>query len=248
MAFIEGRNLEKRVDEGPLELDEALAITTQIGQGLEAAHRAGVVHRDIKPANIMWSPEADSWVGVKILDFGLAQLAHLSRITKTDTTVGTVAYMAPEQTKSPDVDHRADIWSLGVMLYEMVTERLPFQGSRDQAVIYSIVHEDYEPIARLRAEVPAELDHVISKALAKDPDERYQHVEEMVVDLRGLPRHAESQSGPVEATKRPPRVLRREALAGPRRQRLRSTTPSSSTLRGGKRLLWLAAAVGERNQ
>ncbi len=96
-----------------MELDQALAIATQIAQGLEAAHRKGVVHRDIKPANIMGSAAAQSSAGVKILDFGLAQLAHLSKITKTDSTVGTVAYMAPEQTKSPDVDHRADIWSLG---------------------------------------------------------------------------------------------------------------------------------------
>ena len=220
MAFIEGRNLEKKLDEGSLELDEALAIAVQIGRGLEAAHRAGVVHRDIKPANIMWSRAAHSSVGIKILDFGLAQLAHLSRITKTDATVGTVAYMAPEQTKSPDVDHRADIWSLGVLLYEMVTGRLPFQGSRDQAVIYSIVHEEYEPIAGLRAGVPAELDHVISKALAKDPDERYQQVGEMLADLRAGGPETEAQSDSAKPARQPAAAAHQETIAPTRRKRL----------------------------
>ncbi len=202
-----------------MELDEALAIATQIAQGLEAAHRAGVVHRDIKPANIMWSAAAGTLAGVKILDFGLAQLAHLSKITKTDSTVGTVAYMSPEQTKSPDVDHRADTWSLGVLLYEMVTGRLPFQGSRDQAVIYSIVHEDYEPIAGLRPEVPAELDRIVAKALEKDPDDRYQQVGEMLADLRAGGRETEAPGDFAQPGRQPAKALRPGAEARSRRRR-----------------------------
>ena len=218
MAFIEGRNLEKKLDEDPLELDEALAIATQIAQGLEAAHRRGVVHRDIKPANIMWSAAAGTLAGVKILDFGLAQLAQVSKITETDSTVGTVGYMAPEQTKSPDVDHRADIWSLGVLLYEMVTGRPPFQGSRDQAVIYSIVHEDYEPIAGLRPEVPAELDRIVAKALEKDPDNRYQQVGEMLADLRADGRENEAPGDFAQPGRQPAKAPRPEAVARPQRR------------------------------
>ena len=218
MAFIEGRNLEKKLDEDPLELDEALAIATQIAQGLEAAHHRGVVHRDIKPANIMWSAAAGTLAGVKILDFGLAQLAQLSKITETDSTVGTVGYMAPEQTKSPDVDHRADIWSLGVLLYEMVTGRPPFQGSRDQAVIYSIVHEDYEPIAGLRPEVPAELDRIVAKALEKDPDNRYQQVGEMLADLRADGRENEAPGDFAQPGRQPAKAPRPEAVARPQRR------------------------------
>ena len=219
MAFIEGRDLEKKLDEGRLALDEALHVATQIGQGLEAAHRRDVVHRDIKPSNIMCSPAPGSPSNVTILDFGLAQLAHLSKITKPDSTVGTVAYMAPEQTKTPDVDHRADIWSLGVLLYEMVTGRAPFQGSRDQAVIYSIVHEDYEPIAGLRPEVPAELDRIVAKALEKDPDDRYQQVGEMLADLRAGGRESEAPGDFAQPGRQPAKAPRPEVEARSRRRR-----------------------------
>ena len=193
MAFIEGQSLKEKIDERPLKLDEALDLAIQTARGLEAAHKKGIVHRDIKPANLMRTGEGT----VKIMDFGLAQLAGRTKLTKTGSSLGTPAYMSPEQTLGQKTDQRSDIWSLGVVLYEMVTGQLPFKGDVEATVAYSIVNEDQEPLTALRTGVPVELDRVVGKALAKNPDERYQHIEEMAVDLRAIsrtlnesPRHA----------------------------------------------------------
>ena len=132
---------------------------------------------------------------VKIMDFGLAQLAERSQLTKTATILGTPAYMSPEQARRQRTDRRTDIWSLGVVIYEMVTGRLPFEGERDQAVLYAITTEEPEPITGLRVGVPVELDRIVGKALAKKPEERYQHVEEMIVDLRALGKHGSIGAG-----------------------------------------------------
>ena len=188
MAFLEGQTLKDKIAERPLKLDEALDIAVQTAQGLKAAHQNEVVHRDIKPANLMLTEEGQ----VKIMDFGLAQLADRSRLTKTTTMLGTPAYMSPEQSQRLPTDRRTDIWSLGVVIYEMVTGRLPFEGERQEAVLYAIGAEDPEPITALRVGVPTELDRIVGKAMAKSPDERYQHVEEMIVDLRGLSHKLES--------------------------------------------------------
>ena len=129
---------------------------------------------------------------LKVMDFGLAQLAERSRLTKTATILGTPAYMSPEQAQRQPTDRRADIWSLGVVIYEMVTGKSPFEGEREHAVLYAIANEDPEPITALRAGLPMELELIVGKALAKDKEERYQHVEEMIVDLRGLKKSQES--------------------------------------------------------
>ena len=182
MAYIEGQTVKDKIGERPLKLDEALDIAAQTAQGLQAAHEKGVVHRDIKSANLMVTPRGQ----VKIMDFGLAQLAERSQLTKTATILGTPAYMSPEQTKRLPTDRRTDIWSLGVVIYEMVTGKLPFEGERQEAVLYAIGAEDPEPITALRAGLPMELEWIVGKAMAKDVGERYQHVEEVLVDLKSL--------------------------------------------------------------
>ena len=182
MAFVEGQSVKQKIEARPLKLDEALDIAIQTAQGLKAAHQKEIVHRDIKPANLMLTGEGQ----VKVMDFGLAQLAEQSRLTKTATMLGTPAYMSPEQTRRLPTDRRADVWSLGVVIYEMVTGCLPFEGERQEAVLYAIGNEEPEPPTALRSRVPLELDRIVEKALAKSPDERYQHVEEMIVDLKSL--------------------------------------------------------------
>ncbi|MDA1313363.1 MAG: serine/threonine-protein kinase [Acidobacteria bacterium] len=145
MAFLEGEGLDKKIEEGPLQLKDALDIAIQTAKGLQAANGKGIVHRDIKPANLMIGPDGH----VTIMDFGLAQLADRSKLTRMDETMGTVTYMSPEQTYGMDVDHRTDIWSLGVVIYEMVTGQQPFKGHYDKAVMYSITNEQPEPITAL---------------------------------------------------------------------------------------------------
>ena len=197
MDFYEGATLKKKIDNGPLPLEKAIDTATQIAQGLGCAHEAGIVHRDIKPANVMITNRDE----VKILDFGLAKLAGRTKLTKEDTTLGTVAYMSPEQAQGVEVDHRGDIWALGAVLYEMVTGRQPFAGDYEQAVVYSIMNEEPEPVTGLRTGVPLELERIASKALAKKPDERYQHVDEMIVDLKAVHKAFKSQGAKTQKTR-----------------------------------------------
>ena len=182
MAFIEGESLEARIEQGPLPLKDALEIGRQVAEGLEAAHEKGVVHRDVKPANVM----VDAKGRATIMDFGLAHLTEASRLTKTDQTMGTVAYMSPEQAQGMEVDNRSDIWALGVVLYEMVRGQRPFQGEYDQALLFEIVHQEPEPLTGVRAGVPMELEFAVAKCLAKDAQDRYGHADEIAKDLRTL--------------------------------------------------------------
>ena len=182
MAFIDGPVLAKKIKERPLKLAEAFDLASQICEGLKEAHEQGVTHRDIKPANIMLTLKGK----VKITDFGLAHLSGRSKLTKSGTTLGTPAYMSPEQALGNTTDQRTDVWAAGVVLYEMVAGRLPFASDYQQATIYSIINEAPEPLTALRTGLPTDLDRVISKALGKKPDERYQHIDELLVDLRRL--------------------------------------------------------------
>jgi len=182
MEIIKGENLKEKIAKGPLKLDEAMRIATEVADGLHEAHEHKIVHRDIKPANIMLTSKGQC----KIMDFGLAKMAQATLVTKEGTTLGTAAYMSPEQAQGVVVDHRAHIWSLGVVLYEMLTGQLPFKGDYESAVTYSILHEDPEPVTALRSGIPMELERVVNKALEKNADERYQNVEDMLVDLKAL--------------------------------------------------------------
>jgi TolB-like protein/tRNA A-37 threonylcarbamoyl transferase component Bud32 len=182
MAYIEGQSLKEKIESGPMELDEALRIATQVAQGLQMAHKKGVVHRDIKSANIMVTEDKQA----KIMDFGLARMTGGTLLTQEGVTMGTIAYMSPEQAQGEEVDHRTDIWSLGVVLYEMFTGQLPFMGEHDQAVVYSILNKKPKPITELRSEIPVSIGQVVDKALEKNPDKRYQQVEELLDDLKSI--------------------------------------------------------------
>lgn len=184
MAYLEGRSLGEIVGSGPMRLDEAMTLAIQIGEGLAAAHEKGVVHRDIKPANVVITPKGQA----KIMDFGLAKSSRGVVVTQASATLGTVAYMSPEQARSGEVDGRTDIYSLGAVLYEMVAGRRPFLGDYEQAVIYSILNSKPEPVSALRTGVPLELERVILRCLEKNPDDRYQTAADLVSDLRRVRR------------------------------------------------------------
>ncbi len=182
MALLEGESLEDRIGNGPLALKDAIDIGRQITEGLEAAHDKGVVHRDIKPANVM----VDAKGRATIMDFGLARLSEASLLTRGDQTVGTAAYMSPDQLQGGEVDHRTDIWAVGCVLYEMVAGARAFKGEYQQALAYEIVSQEPEPLTGVRSGVPIELEFIVGKCLAKDAADRYQHANEIAVDLRTL--------------------------------------------------------------
>jgi len=208
MACYDGESLKNHIQRGPLKLETAIQIVCEIADGLHEAHQKEIVHRDIKPANIMITARGT----VKIMDFGLAKLRGQTKLTKSGTTLGTVAYMSPEQARNQDVDHRTDIWSLGVILYELVTGQLPFQGDYEQAVLYSILSEEPEPLTGLRSGVPLALELIVTKALQKDPQHRYQHVDEMLVDLKNLENQRLSSTTALKQI--PPSNLKKWVLLG----------------------------------
>ena len=180
MECVDGESLKVRIGEGPFDIGDAIDISIRIAEGLLEAHAMGIVHRDIKPGNIMLTPGGQ----VKIMDFGLAKSSGREQLTRAGTTMGTVAYMSPEQGRGNPVDHRTDIWSLGVILYEMVAGLRPFKGDYEQAVMYSVLNEEVKPLTGERSGVTIEFERIVNKCLAKDPVERYQHVDDLLVDLR----------------------------------------------------------------
>ena len=182
MACYKGKSLKEKIDHGELEPAEAVEIARQVAEGLAKAHENGIVHRDIKPGNIMITSDGQA----KILDFGLAKLAGEAKLTLPGTTLGTVSYMSPEQARGDQVDERTDLWSLGVVLYEMATGELPFSREKEQAVLYAIMHEEPRPVRKLRPGFPGELAQIIIKALAKDPGKRFSSAREMADALLDL--------------------------------------------------------------
>jgi len=180
MEYVDGETLRDTIKRGLLPAETALDITSQIASGLGEAHRKGIIHRDIKSANIMVTEKGQA----KVMDFGLAKLRGGSSLTKSQTTLGTVAYMSPEQARGDELDQRTDLWSLGVVLYEMLTGEVPFKGDRDVSIIYSIVHEEPKSLKLRKPPVPDELQQVIGQALKKSRDARYASAEDILKDLR----------------------------------------------------------------
>ena len=207
MEYVDGETLRERMSRGGLALNEALDVSTQIASALVAAHGAGITHRDVKPDNVML--RRDGYV--KVLDFGLAKLseppavagglnadteAPTRALVNTDpgTVMGTVGYMSPEQARGHATDARTDIWSLGVVIYQMVTKHLPFEGSSNSDVIAAILGKEPPPMARFARDVPESLEWIVTKALTKDPEERYQTAKEMMVDLRRIRQRLDAQA------------------------------------------------------
>lgn len=213
MAYIEGESLRERLESGrPMKVNAAVDIAIQIAEGLQEAHSKGIVHRDIKSANIMVTESGRA----KIMDFGLAKSPRW-KAPEESTTLGTVAYMSPEQTRGEDVDGRSDVWSLGVVLYEMVAGERPFKGDYEQAVVYSILNQEPEPVTAIRSRIPVELEQIINKALEKNSSRRYRDAHEMITDLRRLKQYLEGKASspgipPAKPSKRP--SLLRFALGG----------------------------------
>ncbi|MBV8571599.1 MAG: serine/threonine protein kinase, partial [Acidobacteriaceae bacterium] len=208
MEFLEGQTLKYRIGNKPVPIDSLLSWAIQICDGLDAAHARGIVHRDIKPANLFLTKGGQA----KILDFGLAKLAIAGRqvrasmpertetdvLTTPGSAAGTPGYMSPEQTRGEELDARTDLFSLGIVLYEMATARMPFRGKTSGAVMGAILHDTPVPPSQINHELPVKLEEIIAKALEKDRDVRYQGAAELRADLKRLKRDLDS--GPVSST------------------------------------------------
>ena len=190
MAFYEGVTLKKKIQQSLMSPSDVIDIATQVAAGLAKAHQGGIIHRDIKPENVMVTHDGIA----KIVDFGLARFAGTADMTRRGITMGTLSYISPEQLQGRKVDHRTDIWSFGVMLYEMLSGELPFRGEIDQAKIYSILNEAPEP---LRISIPEQLKKVLHGALQKNPQDRYSSMEEVITDLKMV----EVESGHIRTEK-----------------------------------------------
>ncbi|HZE90053.1 MAG TPA: protein kinase, partial [Verrucomicrobiae bacterium] len=236
MEYVAGRTVSALIEAGPMALDEILRIGVEVAEALSAAHAHGIVHRDVKPSNILVADEGF----VKVFDFGLAKLlgprdegstpddasTRAPNLTRYGQLIGTVLYMSPELALGETVDHRSDIFSFGAVLYEMTTARLPFSGTSEVAIIDQILHGAPPPMADVRDDLPGGFVNVVSKAMEKRAENRYQSMEEILVDLRHLRRDAEAGVS----------VKPRRSLAGFGF----TTRPRMSRLRGA---IWGAVAL-----
>jgi serine/threonine protein kinase/Tol biopolymer transport system component len=182
MELVDGVTLRRKIENGGLRIEDGIAYAIQIAEALQEAHCHGIVHRDIKSDNIMVNAKNK----VKVMDFGLAKLKGSLRLTKSSSTIGTLAYMTPEQIEGGEVDARSDIFSFGIVLYEMLTGHMPFRGEHEAAIVYSIVNEAPAPLQQYLPDAPSELLHILDRALEKDREDRYQTVQDMLIDLRRL--------------------------------------------------------------
>ncbi len=185
MSYIEGQSLKEKILKSPLQLKEALDVIIQVAEGLQEAHENGIIHRDIKCDNIMITKKGQA----KIMDFGLAKVFEGTDATRTASIMGTVLYMSPEQVGGENVDHRTDIWSLGVVLYEVLTSEIPFLGDHPGAVIHSILNRSPKPPSEIKDDIPSELDRIVLKCLRKTADDRYQSVKQLMSDLHDVLDH-----------------------------------------------------------
>ena len=207
LPFLDGECLDKRIGRGPLPIPDLLNIALQVAEALEEAHSKGIVHRDIKPANVMVQHKGGRTHCV-LMDFGLARLAQGTKLTRAGSQLGTAAYMSPEQVEGSAVDKRSDVWSLGVVMYEMTAGLLPFPSDYEQAQFYAILNESPVPLSSVRTGVPIELERVVEKCMAKEVDERYQSCTDLIVDLRtlqrihssGIPGRPDSDAPPTRPT------------------------------------------------
>jgi len=182
MELVEGVTLREKFRTAPLRVNDAITYAEQIGDALQEAHAKGIIHRDIKSDNIMVNAKNQ----IKVMDFGLAKLKGSLKLTRASSTVGTLSYMAPEQIQGHEADARSDIFSFGVVVYEMLTQRTPFRGEHEAAIMYSVVNEEPEPIEKYRPEASPDLIRILKRSLEKDPEDRYQSVADMVSELRRL--------------------------------------------------------------
>ncbi len=199
MEYVEGKSLHTHVQDTPLQVSQILALAIQIGEGLRRAHEQGIIHRDIKSANVIVGSDGRA----RLLDFGLAAVHGSEKLTRDGSTLGTVAYMSPEQIRGQAVDHRSDLFSFGVVLYELVTGRTPFRRDNDASTMNAINTEAAEPLARFKVGVPPSLQQVIDKALQKDPSMRYQSAGDFVADMKRIQSETSSPSLPVMPSSKP---------------------------------------------